>query len=831
VVTGVVQGVGFRPFVWRIATDLRLAGSVANVGGRVEVHIEGPPAALDRFVAALPAEAPRLARVDAVEVAAAEVRGAARFEIIESTGAGAEGGARLVAPDAALCDDCRAEVLDPASRRHRYPFTSCASCGPRYTVICDLPYDRAATTLAGFPMCPACAAEHADPADRRFGAEPLACPACGPHLATPPRTTPPRTTTQPFPQPETTVFGANLAVEKLGGGGDGGGGGGGGGGDEDPIGVAAGVLRRGGIVAVKGLGGYQLACDARDEAAVARLRARKRRPDKPLAVLVVDLAAAHEVAEVSDDEAALLTSPAGPIVLVRSRGVLAPGVHPRQRRVGLLLPTTPLHLLLVAEVGGPVVLTSGNRSGQPICVDDDEALARLAGVADHWLTHDRPIAARYDDSVAAVRRRVPAVLRRARGTAPTTHRLPAPGRGLLAVGADIQSTVCVVAPNGTAVAGPHVGDLDDAAAIDAWHRSLAHLLHLTGVEPELVVHDAHPDLVSTRLAEELAGRWGVERLAVAHHEAHVAAVVAEHEADGVGRSGPVVGPVVGLAFDGTGWGSDGTVWGGEVLAGEPGAMVRVGHLRPVPLPGGDLAVRHPARVALAHAAAAGCVEAALACLGLAVDEPSDLLGGASPAAVLAQARTGVAAPPTSSVGRLLDAMAAMLGIAPAPTYEGQPAIELEQVAARRVPAVSPVQAVVARVAEPDGAWVLDPRPLVGWVAEQRAHGGDVGELAAATHRWLADGAVALAEAARAEVGDVAVCLGGGVWANDLLLDAVVDGLEARDVEVWWPRQVPPGDGGIALGQARVAAAVVQRGGLTRGTMEPAAPAGALVGRS
>jgi hydrogenase maturation protein HypF len=755
-VEGLVQGVGFRPFVWRLAHRHGLTGWVRNRDGSVEILAEGDEPALERFRRDLVTEAPPLARIDRVDVAAAEPPGAAGFEVDRSVpGTGDDGIARrLVSADAVTCGDCLAELRHPADRRHRYPFVNCTNCGPRFTIIDDLPYDRTRTSMAGFPLCIDCAREYGDPSDRRFHAEPVACPACGPRLVL------------------VDAHGQRVAG--------------------DPAEQAAELLRAGGIVALKGLGGYQLSCDATADRVVAELRRRKQRPHKPLAVMVADLGAAAALADVGEAEAALLTSPQGPIVLVRekrsTRGSSAwpaRSVAPGHRRLGLMLPTTPLHHVLLAEVGRPLVMTSGNRSDEPIAIDDGDARRRLGGIADAFLSHDRRIAARYDDSVAMVRRGAPAILRRARGVAPAPVGLPVPVHPTLAVGAELQAAFCLAA--GTdAFMSPHIGDLDSDEAVASYRESLAHYRRLLRIEPSVVAHDLHPDLLSTRLAETL----GLPRVAVQHHHAHIVSVMAEH-----GLSGPVLG----VAFDGFGLGADGTAWGGEFLACDWARARRLGHLRAVPQPGGDAAVRHPSRMALAHARDAGCFDTALGLLGLSPNLPADVLGGATPKMVGAQIEAKLASPLTSSAGRLFDAVAALTGICRHASYEGQPAMLLEQAAGDGEQHVYPV--VVTGVA---GRMVVDTRPLIAGVVDDLSRGVAGATVAARFHAWLSESVAQVASMLASRVGLRTVCAGGGVWANDALLAAAASRLAARGLDLRIPRAVPPGDGGLALGQALVA---------------------------
>jgi hydrogenase maturation protein HypF len=755
-VTGVVQGVGFRPFVARLADELGVCGWVRNDGGSVTVHAEGPPAALDELERAMRAGAPRLAVVDTVRRAPLEPLGLDDFRVATS---GEAHGARLVPPDAATCAACVRELFDPADRRFRYPFINCTDCGPRFTVIEALPYDRERTSMRRFPLCEDCRREYEDPADRRFHAEPVACPSCGPRLR---------------------------FVGSWPGG--------------DPVAAAAAVLTRGGIVALKGLGGFHLACDATDEAAVARLRSRKRRPRKPFAVMVASEADLDRWYGASAAECAALSSWRAPIVLVPEGESLAPSVAPGHRRHGAMLPSTPLHHLLTREAGRPLVMTSGNATDEPICIDDDEALERLGPIADAFVLHDRPIVARYDDSVVMVRggggaaRRdehadapsdtEPNVLRRARSFAPhpiaLSRRVP---RATLGTGAELHGAFCV-ASGRRAFLSQHVGDLQTAEAMRAYAAALARACTLFGLRPELVAHDLHPDLLTTRFAHDT----GLPAVAVQHHHAHIAATMAEHGLEG---------EVLGIAFDGLGLGDDGTIWGGEFLRCTPARATRVGRLRPVPQPGGDAATAHPWRMAVAHALDAGLLDEAEPTLGAPTAEAVET--------VAQQARAGLASPLTSSAGRLFDAVAALLGVCREATYEGQPAIELEQ-AADPGHAPAPVG-----LAERDGLLEIDTRDLIRAVVDGVRRGRNTAALAGGFHASLA--AVTAAAAARLarEHGLTRVALGGGVFANDLLTGLVGQRLTTLGLEVFLPREVPVGDGGIALGQAVVAAARDEEG--------------------
>jgi hydrogenase maturation protein HypF len=703
-ISGVVQGVGFRPFVFALAHENELAGFVLNDGDGVLVEAEGPPTALDRFVAALRTDAPSLARVDALTTTPVMPTGERAFVVAPSEAAP---GRALIPPDVATCDDCLRELFDPSDRRYRYPFVNCTQCGPRFTIVRTVPYDRANTTMAGFSMCADCRREYEDPGDRRFHAEPIACAACGPRL----------------------TMGLSEAVARL---------------------------RAGQILAIKGLGGYHLACDAGDEATVARLRARKHREDKPFAVMARD---PHALAAVSPEEERLLRSRARPIVLLRCRfgAPVAASVAPRTRELGVMLPYTPLHHLLAKDFHAPLVLTSGNRSDEPIAYDDEEARARLAHIADAFLSHDRPIYRRCEDSV--VRARFP--IRRSRGHAPDPLRLPvAAPRPLVAVGAELKSTFCV-ARGDEAFLSTHLGDLDTEAAYRAFGADLALYMSMLRVAPEVVACDMHPDYLSTRWARE----QDADLVVVQHHHAHAAACLAEHGE---------LGPALALVFDGTGYGTDGTLWGGELLRCDLAGFERVAHLEPVPLPGGEAAIREPWRCAAAYLEAAG----------------RPVRFGRWPQV---RASLKVNAPPSSGMGRLFDAVAALLGVREIARYEGQAAIELEQLA-------GDVTAAPYRCEVADG--VIAGPQLVRAAHDDLAAGRPVWEIAAAFHEGVAAAAVRACVLADAPG---TLVLSGGTFQNLRLLEAVRQRAAAEGFRVLTHRSVPPNDGGISYGQAAVAA--------------------------
>jgi hydrogenase maturation protein HypF len=746
-VEGIVQGVGFRPFVHALAGRLGLAGLVGNDPGGVFVEVEGPAETVERFLAAMAAEAPPLAVIERVTATQLAPTGIPGFAIAPSQ-AGGERQA-LVSPDTATCADCLGELADPADRRHRYPFINCTNCGPRFTIVRDVPYDRPATTMAAFAMCADCAREYHDPADRRFHAQPVCCPACGPALA---------------------------LLDRDGRAAEG-----------DPLAGAAARLRDGAVVAVKGLGGYHLAADAASEPAVAALRARKRREDKPFAVMVADLDTARRLCAVDPAEEAMLASPRRPIVLLRRRpsAAVAGPVAPQNRSLGVMLPYTPLHHLLLAEMGRPIVLTSGNVSDEPIAYLDDEALERLGGIADWFLVHDRPIHVRADDSVVRAFRGRELPLRRSRGFAPQPLGLPWPfPRHVLACGAELKHTFCL-AKGGHAFVSHHIGDLENYETFRSFTEGVGHFRRLFAVEPEVVAHDLHPEYLSTKYALELEG---VELEGVQHHHAHVAACLADN-----GEAGPVIG----VAYDGLGYGADGTIWGGELLVADLEGFRRAGHLETVPMPGGAAAIKQPWRMAAAW-------------LELALDgkvpERLDVVGRnlGRWEQVVALARSGTASPATSSAGRLFDAVAAILGVRDAVNYEGQAAVELEQLADPAETSAYP-----ASLAGPgnDGSPLrLAGSDLVRAVVEDLEAGVPLPLVAARFHNGLAGATVAACQTLRDDSGLGTVALSGGVFQNMLLLERTVAGLERGGFRVLVHSRVPPNDAGISLGQAAVAAA-------------------------
>jgi hydrogenase maturation protein HypF len=741
-IRGAVQGVGFRPFVYRLATGLGLSGWVLNDIRGVFLEVEGDPEQLSAFRERVLSETPPRARIQGLTESWLDPIGYEGFQIRTSEAKGIK--TVLILPDIATCQDCLTEILDPENRRYRYPFANCTNCGPRFTIVRDLPYDRPNTTMRGFALCRECRAEYESPLDRRFHAQPTACPACGPQLA------------------------AWTGAGKVLGRGD------------EALAVAADVLRRGDVLACKGLGGFHLMCDARNEETVAHLRQRKGREEKPFAMMVRDLAAAASLCEVSPNGAELLTSAEAPIVLLPRRpdAAVAPGVAPGRPELGIMVPATPLHHLLLREVDFPLVATSGNRSEEPICIDEREALERLGSMADLFLVHDRPIERHMDDSVARVVAGAPRILRRARGFAPLPVTVAEELPVVLAVGAHMKTAVALSVGRQVFLS-QHIGDLETPEAMGAFTRVIADFTRLYDVSPVLVAHDLHPGYPSTRWAEEWAVTHGIPSFAVQHHHAHLVSCLAENETPG---------PALGVTWDGTGYGTDGTVWGGEFLRGDAGGFTRFAHLRPFRLPGGEAAVREPRRAALA---------VLFEVLGGDAFSREDLppVRAFSPneRTLLAQMlENGLNAPVTTSAGRLFDAVAALLGLSQRTRYEGQAAMALEAAADPREDAAWPLPLVPREGA----AALLDWEPLVRALLEDLKRGVNAGRLAARFHNSLVDGIARTAEAA----GEMRVALTGGCFQNRFLLERAAERLSALGFTVLLHREVPPNDGGISLGQ-------------------------------
>ena len=751
-VRGTVQGVGFRPFVWRLASELSLDGFVLNDAEGVLAELQGSPRALREFLRRVAAEGPALANVRAVEDEVLPLEAASHGFAIAASRSGKA--ATPVTPDAATCPDCLAELFDPADRRFRYPFINCTHCGPRFTITRGIPYDRPLTTMAPFAMCPACEGEYHDPADRRFHAQPDACPSCGPSIA---------------------LLGEDGARRE----------------ERDVIAAALARIRAGKVVAVKSLGGFHLVCDARNVRAVARLRAAKHREEKPFAVMVANVASLGPYARVDEATRGLLESRERPIVLLEKRPgcdeALA-GIANGVPTLGAMLPYTPLQWLIFLAASGAaggtawmeepqdlvLVMTSANRGGEPLVIGNDEAVRRLGGIADAFVVHDRDIAARCDDSVVRATADGHAIVRRARGYTPRAIRLPRAGPSVLATGAWLKNAVCVTRAD-EAFLSAHIGDLDNGAACEALDEAVAHLLSILEVEPAACAHDLNPDFYSSRFAARFAAERGIPAFAVQHHHAHLAAVCAEQ-----GHAAPAIG----LALDGVGLGTDGTAWGGELLRVEAARFTRLGHLRHLRLPGGDRAAREPWRVAASvlHALGRGA-------------EIAERFPRAGAAVVIEMLEHGTNSPATSSAGRWFDAAAALLGVREVTSFEGQAAMHLQALAAGHGP-VDPDRSLW-RIEE-DGT--LDLLPLAARLADTK----DAAFGAALFHATLADALAGWVLAAAAREGLATVALGGGCFVNAIVATQLRRALETGGLRVLEAREAPANDGGLALGQAWVA---------------------------
>jgi hydrogenase maturation protein HypF len=752
-VCGIVQGVGFRPFVHELASRHALGGFVRNQSGGVLIEIEGETSTLDCFCEALAREPPPLAEINDLTWERLHPCGQRDFRIEASTVESSH--AVFILPDVATCDDCLAELFDPRDRRFGYPFINCTNCGPRLTIVTGAPYDRQRTTMAGFVMCARCRDEYDDPVNRRFHAEPTCCPACGPRLM--------------------LRDAAGSTIPRG-----------------EPIADFAAAILAGQIGALKGLGGFHLVCDARSDRAVGELRRRKQRDERPFALMVRDIDAARVLCEVAPEERELLISKRRPIVLARKRGSapVAESVAPKNPFLGIMLPYTPLHHLLVRACDGiPLVMTSGNRSDEPIAYEDDDAIGRLSGIADIFLTHNRPIHVRCDDSVTRVVAGHELPMRRSRGYAPHPIILPVEcSRPILAVGGQLKGTFALGIGR-HAFLSHHLGDLDHFEAYRAFERDIALYEQLFETEPGLIVHDLHPDYASTRYAIERAGASGLELLAIQHHHAHMASCMAEHGLDE---------PVIAVTFDGTGFGTDGAIWGGEFLVGDYRQFRRAAHLRYVAMPGGDAAIREPWRMAAAHVRDAGC------CLPLLRGR----ISASSWNAVERMLERGINAPPTSSVGRLFDAVASMVGVRDRVTHEGQAAMELEWIASSVSPdGTCPFD--LREIHEPasaDPVIEVDTRPLIRAIAADIRAGTAPTLIARRFHATLAEVIATVCVRLRAATGLGAVILSGGVFMNALLTEETVQRLAIDGFRVYRHVRVPPNDGSLSLGQLAIAAA-------------------------
>ncbi len=792
-ITGIVQGVGFRPFVYNLAQRYRLTGWVRNTSAGVDIEVEGQPDFIVSFIQSLRTEAPTLARIDQLQAEYIPANGYSTFTIIHS--APIAEAFQPISPDVSICPDCLRELFDPADRRYRYPFINCTNCGPRFTIIKDIPYDRPNTTMAGFPMCPQCTREYDDPLDRRFHAQPTACPTCGPHVWLEARRL-------PQPKPEVDK-GSHPALEADG---------------VDPLAIGdqaiqavQRLLAEGAIIAVKGLGGFHLACDATNRTAVRELRNRKLRVDKPFAVMLPDLETFRRHCYVDDAEADLLTSRQRPIVILRRRAEsnIAPEVAPGQDTLGVMLPYTPLHYLLFADpqpVLSPrsdgatthacaeaLVMTSGNLSEEPIATDNQEARQRLSELADFFRMHIRPILTRCDDSVvrAVSALRLPVYhLRRSRGYAPFPIDLPIASPPLLAGGAELKNTFCL-ARDRYAFISHHIGDLENYETLSAFEQGIEHFERLFRVQPVAFACDLHPDYLATRYILARARQEGLPAIGVQHHHAHIAACLADN---GVSSEEPVIG----VAFDGTGYGDDGAIWGGEFLLANFKGYRRVAHLEYIPLPGGDASIRKPARIALAHLWQAGVEwEPQL--------PPVAALCAEERSALRAQLERQINVVPTSSMGRLFDAVASLAGVRQSINYEAQAAIELEALVSADdlEPYSFDVQFQSEAESQPD--WIIRCTSLWQQVIADFNRGASSSMIAARFHAGVAHMVCQLASDIRARFGISAVALSGGVWQNLVLLQMTVPMLEQAGFHVHLHRQTPANDGGISLGQAVIAA--------------------------
>jgi hydrogenase maturation protein HypF len=748
-VRGIVQGVGFRPFVYQLAMKYRLLGEVSNNADGVTIRLEGPATDIEKFHENLIGTPPPLAQITDVEVHSETPAGYRDFSITKSKGAAHK--ATLISPDMAVCDDCRQEMFDPRDRRFGYPFINCTNCGPRYTIIDDIPYDRPKTSMRHFRMCPECQAEYDDPMDRRFHAQPNACPVCGPSVA---------------------LYDHQRSEMNR----------------EDPVGAVAQLLSHGHIVAIKGLGGFHLAVDATNETAVARLRQRKHREEKPLAMMAFDLDHVRRFAQVEPQEADLLMSRQRPIVLLRKKRshTIAPSVTPGNAYFGVMLPYTPLHYLILKHDFTALVMTSGNLSEEPIAIDNDDAFERLKEIADYFLIHNRDIYLRSDDAI--VRHSVGEVrqIRRSRGYVPTPVFLKNKLPPILACGAEQKNTVCLTRGN-QAFLSQHIGDLENLATLDFFKQTIDHLKRILDIDPEIVAHDLHPEYLSTKYAQELEG---VKLIGVQHHHAHVVSCMAEHK---------IEGPVIGLSCDGTGYGTDGAIWGGEILVATADQFQRTAHLKYVPMPGGAAAIREPWRMAISYLEDAYCNDIQGLTLPLLQTEAPERI-----AAMREMIQKQVNSPLTSSLGRLFDGVAAIIGLRGQVAFEGQAAMELEMIAGDDTEEVYDYQW------ESNEPFQILTAPIIRGVVADLNRGVEPFNISAKFHNTLTQMFTQLIHFLSKEHGIRQVVLSGGVFQNSRLLEALMPSLQKKNLTVFTQSQVPVNDGGIALGQAVVAANTLVR---------------------
>ncbi len=749
-VRGVVQGVGFRPFVYRLAQDHDLKGWVRNTSGNVEIEVEGDEEKLERFLVALKAKAPPMARIERIAATFYPPNDYTEFQILKSLSQ--KGKYQLVSPDIATCENCKREIFCPTDYRFRYPFTNCTNCGPRFTIIEDIPYDRPKTTMRKFEMCPECQQEYNDPLDQRFHAQPNACPKCGPSLE--------------------LVDDNGKPIEC-----------------NDVIKTASQLLKAGKILALKGLGGFQLACDATDEEAVNLLRSRKGRPSKPLAVMVATLEAIEKHCLVSSEERKLLQSLECPIVLLRwrhSSSNISPATAPNLKYLGVMLPYTPLHHLLLREVGLPLVLTSGNLSEEPIAKDNDEALIRLRGIADYFLLHNRDISVRYDDSVYMVEGK-PQVIRRARGYAPYPIFLPFKSKQILACGAELKNTFCLTKDE-HAFLSQHIGDMENEETLGHFENTIELYEKLFRIEPEIVAYDMHPEYLSTKYALQGGSERGLSLIPVQHHHAHIVSCLVENEVDG---------PVIGVAFDGTGYGTDGTIWGGEFLLADWRGFKRIGHLEYVPLPGGEAAIKKPYRMALSYLYTLLGEDFSLEGLPFSKLNPTEL------EIIKQQLKRGINCPLTSSAGRLFDAVSALVGVREEIDYEAQAAIELEMLTPDETDKFG-ADCYLFSIAEHQGMRVVKLGELFSAIVQDVKNQVPVPVISLKFHNTMAQIVVEMCKLIARERGITQVALSGGVFQNRLFFMLSTTALQREGFSVLTHHLVPCNDGGISLGQAVIA---------------------------
>jgi hydrogenase maturation protein HypF len=752
-VKGVVQGVGFRPFIYQLATKYNLRGWVRNTSGDVSIEVEGEAKDIEQFLRGLREQAPPLSHIEDITVTHGSPANYERFEIRHSLAE--EGKYQLVSPDIATCPECLREIFSPEDRRYRYPFTNCTNCGPRFTIIADVPYDRPNTTMHRFRMCPECQQEYDNPLDRRFHAQPNACPRCGPQLEL------------------TDARGNPVACDDI-------------------ISKTNQLLREGKIIAVKGLGGFLLSCDATSQVAVNRLRQRKNRPAKPLAIMVSSLDEVRQHCDLNSEEEKLLTSPGSPIVLMKWKAdsPITPAVAPNLKYLGVMLPYTPLHHILLRETGLPLVMTSGNLSEEPIAKDNDEALKRLGDIADYFLMHNRDIYARYDDSVTIVERGVPQFIRRARGYAPHPIHLNYKSRQIMGCGAEEKNTFCLTRDN-FAFLSQHIGDMENMETMESFVNTIALYQQLFRIEPEIIAHDMHPEYLATKYAKELAVRDSIKLVPVQHHHAHIVSCMADNGLEE---------PIIGVSFDGTGYGTDGNIWGGEFMVADHRQFTRMGHLDYLPLPGGALAIRKPYRTAIGY----------LISLDIDLDRRLPFLKQVDNVElniIQSQLEKNINSPLTSSCGRLFDAISALIGVRGTIEYEAQAAIELEMLAYEDT---KETDSYPYSIIEQDGVFIIKLRDLFAAIIHDLHGNTPAASISARFHNTVARMIVELCKIISSKTSLTRVALSGGVFQNRLLLEKATALLRGASFEVLTHRQVPCNDGGVSLGQVVIADCVCKK---------------------